>query len=112
MGAPRLGFLFLLLGLYGLQDVAGLGNMREIDLGRDGLRGARGRRAGLARVPRFPLELRAHLLGLMLFQRTGVGLAAVQAEFGKYVKNLLTLDLQLARENVDSNLTHPPLFEL
>ena len=34
-------FLFLLLGQNGLQHVAGLGDMREIDFGRDGLRGAR-----------------------------------------------------------------------
>jgi len=58
--------------------------------------------AQIARVPCRPHRL----------QGTGVGLAAFQAEFLQYVKNLLALDLKLARENVDTNLTHPPLFEL
>jgi hypothetical protein len=112
MGVPRFCFLFLFLGQDGLQHVTRLGDMREIDFGRNSLRGARRRRACLARGPRSTLELRAHLVGLIVFEGTGVGLAAVQAEFRKYVKNLLALDLQLARENVDTNLTHPPLFEL
>ena len=42
---------------------------------------------------------------------TGVGLACAQAEFRQYVKNLPALDFHLAREIVDTNLTHPPLFE-
>ena len=58
-----------------------------------------------------PLEMRAHLLGLIRLQRTGVGLACAQAEFRQYVKNLPALDFHLAREIVDSNLTHPPLFK-
>jgi hypothetical protein len=87
MSVARLCFLFLFLGQNGLQDVARLGDVREINLGRNDLRGARRRGAGLA-------------------------LAAFQAEFLQYVKNLLALDLKLARENVDTNLTHPPLFEL
>src|ERR1039458_9658875 len=41
-----------------------------------------------------------------------MGLAAGQAEFRQYVKNLPTLDFHLAREIVDSNLTHPPLFKI
>jgi hypothetical protein len=112
MGVPRLCFLFLFFGQDGLQDIAGLGDMREVDLGCNDLRGARRLGACRARGPRSALKLRAHLVGLMVFQGAGVGLAAVQAEFGKQVKNLLALDFQLARENVDSNLTHPPLFEL
>jgi hypothetical protein len=35
-----------------------------------------------------------------------------QAELRQYVKNLPALDFHLAREIVDSNLTHPPLFKL
>jgi hypothetical protein len=112
MSVARLRFLFLFLGQNGLQDVARLGDVREINLGRNDLRGARHRGAGLARGPQSTLKLRAHLVGLIVFQGTGVGLAAFQAEFLQYVKNLLALDLKLARENVDSNLTHPPLFEL
>jgi hypothetical protein len=41
-----------------------------------------------------------------------VGLACAQAELRQYVKNLTALDFHLAREIVDSNLTHPPLFEI
>jgi hypothetical protein len=41
-----------------------------------------------------------------------MGLAVGQAEFRQCVKNLPTLDFHLAREIVDTNLTHPPLFEI
>jgi hypothetical protein len=41
MTPPSRFFLFPLLGLYGLQHVAGLGDMRKIDLGCNALRGAR-----------------------------------------------------------------------
>jgi hypothetical protein len=41
-----------------------------------------------------------------------VGLAGSQAKLRQYVKNLPALDFHLAREIVDSNLTHPPLFRL
>ena len=47
-----------------------------------------------------------------VLQRTGVGLAGGQAELRQYVENLPALDFHLAREIVDSNLTHPPLFKL
>ncbi len=57
-------------------------------------------------------QLRANLLRLVFLQRTGVGLAAGQAELRQYVKNLPALDFHLACEIVDSNLTHPPLFKI
>jgi hypothetical protein len=41
-----------------------------------------------------------------------MGLAAGQAEFRQYIKNLPALDFHLAREIVDTNLTHPPLFKM
>jgi hypothetical protein len=105
--------LFLLLGgQNGLEGVAGLGDVGEIDLGRDDLRGARGRGGALTAGSRSTLELRANLLRLVVLQGTGVGLAAIQAEFRQYVKNLLALDFHLAREIVDTNLTHPPLFRM
>jgi hypothetical protein len=56
--------------------------------------------------------MRANFRGLAVFQRTGMGLAAGQAEFRQYVENLPALDFHLAREIVDTNLTHPPLFEM
>jgi hypothetical protein len=111
MALPGLLFFLLLVGQNSLQNVAGLGDMGEINLGCNGLRGARGRGAVAAR-PRSTLKMRAHLLRLVVFQRTGVGLAAGQAEFRQYVKNLPALDFHLAREIVDPNLTHPPLFKI
>jgi hypothetical protein len=105
--------LFLLfIGQNGLEHVSGLGDMREVDLGLNPLRGARGSGASLAARPRGTLKLRADLLGLMFLQRTGVGLALGQAKLRQYVKNLLALDFHLACEIVDSNLTHPPLFKM
>jgi hypothetical protein len=41
-----------------------------------------------------------------------VGLAGSQAELCQYVENLTALDLHLARKIVNSNLTHPPLFNM
>jgi hypothetical protein len=108
---PHLGILLLLLGQNGLQHVAGLGDVREINLGRNALRGARGLRAGALRTPRATLKMCAHLLCFVGLQRTGMGLAGGQAELCQYVKNPSALDFHLAREIVDSNLTHPPLFK-
>jgi len=104
-------FLFLLLGLYGLQHVAGLGDMREIDLGRNGLGGARHWGARRAGGPRSALEMRAHLFRLGILQRAGVCLAGGHAEFRKNVDNRARLHFQFARQIVDTNLTHPPLFK-
>jgi hypothetical protein len=56
--------------------------------------------------------MRANLIGLIFLQRTGVGLAGTQAELCQYIKNLPALDFHLAREIVDTNLTHPPLFKI
>jgi hypothetical protein len=112
MAAPRRCFLLLLLGQNGLQHVAGLGDMRQINLGSNDLRGARCLRACLARGARSMHKMGAHLVGLIVLQGTGVSFAGGQAKFCKHVKNLLALDLQLARENIDSNLTHQPLFGL
>jgi hypothetical protein len=104
--------LFLFLGQNGLQYIAGLGYMREINFGRNALRGVGGLCAGALRASRATLKMRAHLLCFVGLQRTGMGLAGGQAEFCQYVKNPPTLDFHLACEIVDSNLTHPPLFKI
>jgi hypothetical protein len=109
---PGFGFLFLFLGQDSLQHVTGLGDAREINLGRNHLGSARGLRSCWACGPRATLKMRANFVGLIVLQRTGVGLAGAQAEFRQYVKNLPALDFHLAREIVDTNLTHPPLFKL
>jgi hypothetical protein len=41
-----------------------------------------------------------------------VGLAGSQAEFRQNIENLPALDFHLAREIVNTNLTHPPLFKV
>lgn len=58
------------------------------------------------------LELRANLVSFVPFDRTRVCLAFAQTEFREDVKNLPALDFQLAREIVNSNLAHPPLFRM
>jgi hypothetical protein len=112
MAPPRCFFLFFMLGLDSLQHIAGLGDVREINLGRNRLRGARGCRTALPGRGLAALKLRANLVRLIVFQRTGMGLAGCQAEFRQYIENLPALDFHLAREIVDSNLTHPPLFKI
>ena len=54
----------------------------------------------------------ANLAGFIFLQRTGVGFDSVHAEFRKNVDNRARLNFQLAREIVDTNLTHPPLFKI
>lgn len=106
-------FLFLLLGQEGLHHIAGLGNVRKIDLGDDGFRGMAGRcRACMRGGPRFPRKVRANLLSLVQLQRTGVRLARRNAKLWKNVENRSRLYFQLFREIVNSNLTHPPLFNV
>jgi hypothetical protein len=56
--------------------------------------------------------MRANLVGLIVLKRTGVGLSGGQAELCQYVENLPALDFHLAREIIDTNLTHPPLFKM
>jgi len=56
-------------------------------------------------------QMGAHLFRFIGLQRTGVRFAGAETELSQYVKNLPALDFHLAREIVDSNLTHPPLFK-
>jgi hypothetical protein len=107
---------FLLFPLLGgenrLERIAGLGDVGQIDLGSYRLWGARGTAASMARGPGAATKMRADLFRLVLLQRTGMGLALGQAEFRQYVKNLPALDFHLACKIVNSNLTHPPLFDV
>jgi hypothetical protein len=112
MAVPGYRFVFLFFGQNGLQHIAWLGDMREINLGRNALRGAGRLRTCLACGPCSALKMRAHLVGLVVLQRAGVGLAGGQAELCQYVENLTALDFHLARKIVNSNLTHPPLFKM
>jgi len=58
------------------------------------------------------LKMRANLVSFVPFDRTRMCLAFSQTEFREYVKNLPALDFHLAREIVNSNLAHPPLFRM
>jgi hypothetical protein len=111
MALARRGFRFLLFGQNGLHHVAGLGDVRKINLGLNALRGTR-RRAGVAGGARSAVKLGAHLLRLVVLNGTRVGFSFGQAKLRQYVKNLPALDFHLACEIVDSNLTHPPLFKM
>ena len=106
-------FIFLFLGQEGLHHIAGLGDVRKIDLRDDGFRAVTsGRRACMRGVPRFPHKVRTNLLCLVQLQRTGVRLASRNANLRKNVENRSRLYFQLFREIVDTNLTHPPLFNV
>ena len=111
MSLPRLLLLALLVGQNSLHHVPRLGDVREVDFWRHTLLGACARGTPVASRLGPAIKMNANLFRLVILQRTGVGLAFGQAEFHQYVKNLTALDFHLAREIVDSNLTHPPLFE-
>jgi hypothetical protein len=107
----RLFFLFLLLGLNGFQHIAGLGDVRQIDLGNDGWCAVTaGPSCGMRCRPRFLRKMRTNLIRLVAFERTGVRFARSHTEFRKNVENRARLYFQFFREIVDTNLAHPPLF--
>ena len=100
----------LLLADDGFQNVAGLGNIGEIDLGLDliGVGAARpGRPAGSLRCAG-GAEVGADFLRFVVFERTGMGLLLGDSDFRKYVENRFAFDFQLPGQIVDSNLAHPP----
>jgi hypothetical protein len=112
MAAARSLFVFLLLGQNGFHHVAGLVYVRQIDLGLKSLRRPE-RRTGLTRARTAPSIVRTHLVRLVILNGARVReLAVAQAELCQCVKNLPALDFHLAREIVDSNLAHPPLFRI
>jgi ATP-dependent protease HslVU (ClpYQ) peptidase subunit len=78
MAGARILLFLLLVGENGLEHIAGLGDVREVDFGLLALGSARS--AHLAAAPGVALKLRANLVRFVVFERTGVGLAAGQAE--------------------------------
>jgi hypothetical protein len=52
----------------------------------------------------------ANSLRLKLLDGAGVGFAVRQIHMLKRFEDFFALDFQLARQIVNSNLTHPPLF--
>jgi hypothetical protein len=93
------------------QHIAGLGDMREINLRFEFVGVApstsafRGRGSGaLGRGT----EMRPHLFRLVIFQRAGMGFLLGNPYFRQYIENGLALDFELSGQIVDSNLTHQP----
>jgi hypothetical protein len=84
--------------------------MRQINLGLDFVRFARGPRLRWRLRLSGGAEMSAHLLRFVLFDRTGVCLLLGHSDFDQDVKNRLALDFQFPGQVVDSNLTHPPFL--
>jgi hypothetical protein len=80
MALPRFLLFLLLVGQNGLHHITGLGDVGEIDFGLQPLWSARSC-AALGAAPGIALKLRTNLVRFVVFQRTGVGFAARQAEF-------------------------------
>jgi hypothetical protein len=89
----------------GLERVAGLGDLREIDPWHGFGVGScsRGGPAATAQVV-------ANLLGLVGLDGAGVGLLFSDADCRKSIQNRFALYFQFTRQIVDSNFAHPSLF--
>jgi hypothetical protein len=112
MRVARPIFRFLLLGQNCLHHIAGLGDVRQVDLRGNRLACACGRAASVAAGTIAATKIRANLYGLIFFERARVSLPRSHAHLVQNVQNFAALSLYFARQIVDSNLTHPPLFSL
>ena len=97
-----------------LQYIAGLGDVRQVDLGLELIlrRRSRARAAGSAGLVLGKVFLYA--LGFVFFDRTGVRFLFGYADLNKNVEDRLALDLKFSCQIVDSNLVlhsapFPPL---
>jgi hypothetical protein len=83
--------------------------VRQVNFGFDFFCAARRAGGGLAcsaeAVAR--AQIGAHLLGFVLFQRTGMRFLFGHPNMRERVENGLALDFQFPGKIVDSNLTHP-----
>jgi hypothetical protein len=101
------GFLLLLRDR--AQNVAGTRDVREIDLGLEIVLTVSGTGGGPVRSGRrvgASTEVLAYEFGLVLFERARVSFFLGDADRGQDLKNFSALDLQLARQIVDSNFAH------
>jgi hypothetical protein len=94
-----------------LEHIAGLGDMREVNLGFNLIGFATGARPG-GRGLSFGggAEMSANLFCFVLLDRTRVRLLLCDSDCDQDIKNRLALDFQLPGQIVDSNLTHPPFL--
>jgi len=90
-----------------LENISGLGDVRQVDLGLDFVSFSAGCTRGLCRGCLGP-EVSPHLLRFMFFQRTGVRFLLGNSDLCKHIENGLALDFQFSGQIVDSNLAHPP----
>lgn len=91
-----------------VRHVAGLRDMREIDLGLE-LRLSRTRASLSARrSSALSGKMLADTLGLIDLDGARVRLLFRYSDFGKDIENSLAFDFQFPRQIVDSNFTHPP----
>jgi len=95
----------------GLQRIAGLGDLGEIDFGAELVAAATTATAVAVAGAAGLTEILADLLGLIDLHGAGVGLFLRDADLDKHVENLFAFHFQLASQIVNSNL-HPPLLSL
>jgi hypothetical protein len=91
------------------QNIAGTGNMRQVDLGLDLVFDMSGTRRLRRCRPclRMSAQMLADQFRLVLLQRAGVRFLLGNTHHWQNVKNRLALDFQFPGQIVDSNLTHP-----
>jgi hypothetical protein len=96
----------------GIQNVAGPGDIREIDLGLNlvAIDAAWTRLLGRSLRLAGGTQVGAYLLRFVLFHGTGMRLLLGDAYFRKCVENRFTFDFQLPGQIVNSNLAHPPFI--
>jgi len=84
--------------------------VRQVNLGLDFFRASMGAaRRSSGTLPIGTLKVGTNFFGLVLFDRTGMGLLLGDANFGQRIEDRLAFDFQLPGQIIDSNLTHPPL---
>ena len=95
-----------------IQNVAGPGNIREINLGFNLIAFNAARARVFRRGLRFAggTQINTHLLRFVLFNGTGMRFLLSNAYFWKCVENRFAFDFQLPSQIVNSNLAHPPFL--
>jgi hypothetical protein len=97
--------------LNGLQHIAGLGDLRQINLGLDliGGSGPQPRFLCRSRFLRFPLKVLAHALNHVGIERARMALLIVDADGRQVVENRLAFDFQFSGQIVNANFIHSVL---
>jgi hypothetical protein len=93
-----------------IQNIAGLRDMREIDLGLDFIAIAASRAMWTIGAGRLTglVKMSPHLIGFEILERTRMGLLLGDTHLGKHIENSFAFNFQLPGQIIDSNLAHPP----